>query len=107
MEHVNDYNWIGLPRYSSEYKEAIKAFVEKAFPFFAVGNEMKCPCRDCDDRKWHHQDVIYGHLICRGPFLSRVQLICKVSEVKVGNSTESKDCEAGASFGDNLHHRSW
>ena len=42
MEHVNDYNWIGLPRYSSEYKEGIKAFVEKAF----VGNEMKCPCRD-------------------------------------------------------------
>ena len=54
-----------------------------------------------------HQDVIYGHLICRGPSLSQVQLICKVSEVKVGNSTESKDCEAGAGFGDNLHHRSW
>ena len=102
MEPDYDYSWIGLPRYNKEYKMGIKAFVDKAFPLFGVGDEMKCPCRDCNDRKWHSQDVIYDHLICRGPSLLQVQWICKISQAKVKNSTNSKDFEAGNSFGDNV-----
>ena len=60
-------DWIGLPRYSEEYVSGIQAFMENMFPLFSVGEEMKCPCKKCNDQYWHRQDVIYDHLICRGP----------------------------------------
>ncbi|KAL8155641.1 hypothetical protein AgCh_000876 [Apium graveolens] len=53
-------SWIGLPRYEEEYKKGIKAFVEKAFGLFSIGDELKCPCKDCDDRKWHRADQAAG-----------------------------------------------
>ena len=95
-------SWIGLPRYHEEYEKGIKAFVEKAFALFSVGDELKCPCKDCDDRKWHRADVIYDHLICRGPSMSHVQWIYRISGAKIRDTTDFKDCEAGAAFGDNL-----
>ncbi|KAL8134452.1 hypothetical protein AgCh_009463 [Apium graveolens] len=103
METNNDNeSWIGLPRYEEEYKKGIKAFVEKAFGLFSIGDELKCPRKDCDDRKWHRADVIYDHLICRGPSLSHVQWIYRISGAKIGNRTDFRDCEAGTIFGDNL-----
>ncbi|KAL6550585.1 hypothetical protein OROMI_021073 [Orobanche minor] len=98
----NDYNWIGLPRYNPEYKKGIQSFMENAFPLFSVGDEMKCPCKDCNDRKWHLRDVIYDHLICRGPSLLHVHWICKVSQVQVKNSADFKDYDTRTTFGDNL-----
>ncbi|KAL6551267.1 hypothetical protein OROMI_021755 [Orobanche minor] len=71
----NDYNWIGLPRYNPKYKKGIQSFMESAFPLFSVGDEMNCPCKDCNDRKWHLRDGIYDHLICRGPSLLHVHWI--------------------------------
>ncbi|XP_074374487.1 uncharacterized protein LOC141714890 [Apium graveolens] len=103
METNNDNkSWIGLPRYKKEYKKGIKAFVEKAFGLFSVGDELKCPCKDCDDCKWHRPYVIYDHLICRGPSLSHVQWIYRISGAKIGNRTDFRDYEAGTAFGDNL-----
>ncbi|KAL6587858.1 hypothetical protein OROMI_000836 [Orobanche minor] len=98
----NDYNWIGLPRYNPEYKKGIQSFMENAFPLFSVGDEMKCPCKDCNDRKWHLRDVIYDHLICRGPSLLHVHWICKVSQVQVKNSADFKDYDTRTTFEDNL-----
>ncbi|XP_074323576.1 uncharacterized protein LOC141685328 [Apium graveolens] len=103
MEPDNDLNnWIGLPRSSREYKKGMQLFVENAFPLFSKGDEMKCPCKDCNDRMWHRQDVIYDHLICRGPSFLHVQWICKISQAKVKKSTDFTGCETGTSFEDNL-----
>lgn len=100
-------DWIGLPRYSEAYVSGIQAFVENAFPLFSVGEEMKCPCKKCNGQYWHRQDVIYDHLICRGPSALHVQWIYDVSQKKVENSTANigsdfMDCETGYDFGDNL-----
>lgn len=94
--------WIGLPRYSVEYVNGIKSFLQNAFPIYSKGDEMKCPCRNCMDRKWHRQDVIYDHLICSGPSPGHIKWICQVSQTKVGPSATDMDCEIGMDFGDNL-----
>ena len=92
MESNYNNNWIGLPRYKEEYVMGIKAFVKNAFPLFALGDEMKCPCKNCDNHNWHRQDVVYNHLICKGPSPLHIQFICEISAAS----------ERGASFGDNL-----
>ena len=39
---VDEYTaWIGFPRYSQEYVNGVKAFLENAFPIFCKGDEMK------------------------------------------------------------------
>ncbi|KAK1370825.1 hypothetical protein POM88_036917 [Heracleum sosnowskyi] len=95
-------DWIGFPRYSKEYVRGIKAFVKNAFPLFCVGEEMKCPCKICNNQNWHRRDVIYDHLIYQGPSLLHVQWICEISQTKVNNSTDFMNCETGTEFGDNL-----
>ena len=94
--------WIGLPRYSVEYVNGIKSFLENAFPIFGKGNEMKCPCKNCLDRKWHPRDVIYDHLICSGPSSINVKWICDISRSKSRSTDDIMDHEMGMGFGDNL-----
>lgn len=99
----SQYNiWIGLPRYTEEYVDGIKSFLRNAFPIFSNGNEMKCPCKNCMDRKWHSEEVIYDHLICSGPSLMHVKWICDVSRTKVGFRNDLNDNGMGMDFGDNL-----
>ncbi|KAK1348251.1 hypothetical protein POM88_054959 [Heracleum sosnowskyi] len=95
-------DWIGLPRFSKEYVEGIKAFVENAFPLFSVGDEMKCPCKNCNDQNWHRQDVIYDHLICTGPSPLHVHWICEVSQKKAQGNSDFMESETGDGFGDKL-----
>ena len=59
--------WINCPKYSEQYIRGIKTFLRNAFPEFAVGDEMTCPCKNCRNIKWHREDLIYDHLICNGP----------------------------------------
>ncbi|KAL6582411.1 hypothetical protein OROMI_006425 [Orobanche minor] len=94
--------WIGLPRYNEEYIKVIKLFLENAFPIFSKGNEMQCPCKNCMNRKSHHHDVIYDHLICSGPSPIHVQWICDISSKKVRSTTDFKGDETGMEFVDNL-----
>ncbi|KAL6547848.1 hypothetical protein OROHE_009553 [Orobanche hederae] len=99
----DEYNiWIGLPRYSAEYARGVKSFLRNAFPNFCVGYEMKCPCKNCDDRKWHHKDVIFSHLICSGPSPLHVKWICEVSQTKVVGSSDFMDGDTRMDFGGNL-----
>ena len=59
--------WTDLPKYSEQYITGVKAFLLNAFPKFAVGDEMTCPCKKCKNIKWQSHDLIYDHLICNGP----------------------------------------
>ena len=94
--------WIGLPRYSEEYTRGIRSFIENAFPIFGKGDEMQCPCKNCMNRKWHRQDVVYDHLICSGPSSIHVKWICDISSSKNRSRNESMGNETGMDFGDNL-----
>lgn len=94
--------WIGLPRYSEEYTRGIRSFIENAFPIFGKGDEMQCPCKNCMNRKWHRQDVVYDHLICSGPSSIHVKWICDISSSKHRSRNESMGNETGMDFGDNL-----
>ncbi|KAK1386214.1 hypothetical protein POM88_023949 [Heracleum sosnowskyi] len=40
-------NWLLLPKFTEEYSEGAQDFVLNGFANFAVGNEIKCPCKDC------------------------------------------------------------
>ena len=94
----DDYcSWIEFPKSSKEYVAGIKAFLETAFPIYAKGQEMKCPCKVCVNRYWHLQTIIYDHLICSGPSPLHMKWICEVSHTKVDGSNDVME-----GFEDNL-----
>ncbi|XP_074346990.1 uncharacterized protein LOC141685807 [Apium graveolens] len=94
--------WIGLPRYSAEYGQGVTNFLDNAFPVCARGNEMKCPCKNYIDRKWHTREVIDDHLVCSGPSLAHVKWIYETSQMKPKVSTNFMDYEIGMNSGNNL-----
>ncbi|KAL6578593.1 hypothetical protein OROMI_008809 [Orobanche minor] len=99
----DEYNiWIGFPRYSAKYARGVKAFLGNAFPNLCVGDEMKCPCKNCEDRKWHRKDAIFSHLICSGPSPLHVKWICEVSQTNVRGISNFMDGDTRMDFGDNL-----
>ena len=88
-----DYtSWIGFPKSSEEYRRGIKAFLKNAFPVYCKGEEMKCPCKQCVNRNWYIQDVIYDHLICNGPSTLHLKWICEVSHSRVYAGDDFMDC---------------
>ncbi|KAK1387274.1 hypothetical protein POM88_015452 [Heracleum sosnowskyi] len=40
-------NWLLLPKFTEEYSKGAQDFVLNGFANFVVGNEIKCPCKDC------------------------------------------------------------
>ncbi|XP_074359754.1 uncharacterized protein LOC141699836 [Apium graveolens] len=94
--------WIGLPRYSTKYGQGVTNILDNAFPVCARGKEMKCPCKNCIDRKWHTREVINDHLIYSGPSLAHVKWIYETSQMKPKVSTNFMDYETGMEFGNNL-----
>lgn len=45
----DDNTWLNLPKYSREYTEGVKLFMKNAMAKFSNGNEIKCPCRKCEN----------------------------------------------------------
>lgn len=100
---ANEENiWIGLPKFSEGYISGVKDFIRNAFSRFRVGDEITCPCKNCTNRKWRRQDVIYDHLIYNGPSPLHMKWIFDVSRSDVGMDDEHMDWEGGIDFGDNL-----
>ena len=60
-------NWLELPKNSEGYSIGATDFVRNAFDNFVLGNELRCPCKDCSNRFWFCQDNVYEHLIFNGP----------------------------------------
>ncbi|XP_063936886.1 uncharacterized protein LOC108207459 isoform X1 [Daucus carota subsp. sativus] len=98
--------WTDLPKYSEQYITGVKAFLLNAFPKFAVGDEMTCPCKKCKNIKWQSHDLIYDHLICNGPCPLYLNWILEVSTGKrrqnIEEGTEYMDDPYITDFGDNL-----
>lgn len=109
MDNEENVLWINLPKYSEGYISGVEAFLQNAFPKFAVGDEITCPCKICKNGKWRRADLIYDHLICNGPSPLYVNWIYEVSLESYKNSHEDRmDYETFINFGDNLeemlHH---
>ena len=56
--------WLNHPRFSKEYINGVKGFVENAMANYAIENALKCPCSLFDSRQWWARDNVYNHLIC-------------------------------------------
>lgn len=41
--------WIELPKFSEGYIRGIRSFLQNAFSRYAVGDEITCPCKKCDN----------------------------------------------------------
>lgn len=105
MDHGENL-WIHLPKYSQGYIRGIRAFIQHAFPKFAVGEEMPCPCINCKNAKWHSKDLIHDHLICNGPSPMYVNRILEVSGYVPLPTYQGTDEDSGlrnyTDFRDNL-----
>ena len=94
--------WINLPKFSERYVSGVEAFIQNAFPKFSVGDEITCPCKNCNNRKWYRADVIYNHLICSGPSTLYANWVYEVSLRSDRDSEDLIDCETNINFGDTL-----
>lgn len=55
--------WVSLPKYSEAYSDGVTDFVRNGFDNFGVGNELRCPCKECSNRFWYSQEDVYDHLV--------------------------------------------
>nr|XP_017216852.1 PREDICTED: uncharacterized protein LOC108194417 [Daucus carota subsp. sativus] len=74
--------WISLPKHSEGYSNGATHFVRNAFDNFSIGNELRCPCKDCSNRFWISPDNVYEHLVFNGPCPSFSNWIFEVSTDK-------------------------
>ena len=55
------------PRFSKEYMDGVKFFLDFAFSIRDLeGEQILCPCAKCANSYWRTRDVVYEHLICKG-----------------------------------------
>jgi len=54
------------PRWSVEYDEGLRNFIEFAFATSAQQNRVLCPCRDCGNNYWLEAKDLRDHLIFTG-----------------------------------------
>ncbi|KAK1393546.1 hypothetical protein POM88_012602 [Heracleum sosnowskyi] len=78
MENRGD-KWLEVPKYTDEYSNGVKDFLRNAFSKYAIGSEIRCPCKNCKNNKWHGESVIFDHLICDGPCPMCVSYIYEVA----------------------------
>ena len=55
--------WLNLPKYTKDYTEGVRLFVKKAMANFSSGNEIKCPCDNCQNRFWWSVNDVESHLM--------------------------------------------
>ncbi|KAJ1382735.1 Transposase-associated domain [Sesbania bispinosa] len=61
-----DKSWMLEPRSSRGYKDGLKQFLDFAFHNAAQGDQILCPCKNCNNCLWGNREEVYDHLICDG-----------------------------------------
>ncbi|XP_074337284.1 uncharacterized protein LOC141674479 [Apium graveolens] len=96
-------SWIELPKFSEGYIRGIRSFLRNAFSRYSVGDEITCPCKNCDNHKWHREDVIFDHFIYSGPSPLLVNWICEISNTENINMEFDEAVYFGDNLGEMLH----
>ncbi|XP_074327690.1 uncharacterized protein LOC141665601 [Apium graveolens] len=97
---VEGEKWVTLPKYSDRYRKGVEAFVNQAFSRYAIGNELKCPCKKCGNRFWSGAKAIHEHLVCNGPCPHSVEWIYEVSTHEIDRVADEMDINIGLGLGD-------
>ncbi|XP_074327626.1 uncharacterized protein LOC141665540 [Apium graveolens] len=97
---VEGEKWVTLPKYSDRYRKGVEAFVNQAFSRYAVGNELKCPCKKCGNCFWSGAKAIHEHLVCNGPCSHSVEWIYEVSTHEIDRVADEMDINIGVDLGD-------
>ncbi|XP_074356308.1 uncharacterized protein LOC141696010 [Apium graveolens] len=97
---VEGEKWVTLPKYSDKYRKGVEAFVNQAFSRYAVGNELKCPCKKCGNRFWSGAKAIHEYLVCNGPCSHSVEWIYEVSTHEIDRVADEMDINIGVGLGD-------
>src|SRR3954465_13303650 len=63
-----DRSWLQLPKTDAKYRAGCVEFIELAFKHSGKNNKMSCPCRDCENKKWHEKDSALVHLLTKGMY---------------------------------------
>ena len=54
------------PRSFSRYLDGLNKFLDFAFSNAAQGDQILCPCKNCNNFCWSNRAEVYEHLICDG-----------------------------------------
>jgi len=54
------------PRSSSKYLDGLNKFLDFAFSNAAQGDQILCPCKNCNNCCWSNRAEVYEYLICDG-----------------------------------------
>jgi len=54
------------PRSSGRYLDGLNKFLDFAFSNAAQGDQILCPCKNCNNCCWSNRAEVYEHLICDG-----------------------------------------
>ncbi|XP_074374170.1 uncharacterized protein LOC141714555 [Apium graveolens] len=92
--------WLNLPNYTKGYMDGVKLYVKKAMANFGRGDEIKCPCRMCENWLWWGGSDVESHLIWSGPFSPFIQSIYDVS--LLADKTDNVKLEHNTRFPYNL-----
>ncbi|KAL8145948.1 hypothetical protein AgCh_003903 [Apium graveolens] len=92
--------WLNLSKYTKGYMDGVKLYVKKAMSNFGKGDEIKCPCRKCENRLWWGGSDVESRLIWSGPSPPFIQSIYDVSLLP--DKTDNVEFEHNTRFGDNL-----
>lgn len=61
-----DKSWLSLSRFSEEYRNGAKTFVNKAKESAGNVDYIICPCEKCRNLRYQHVDIVYEHLVITG-----------------------------------------
>ena len=61
-----DKNWMVAPRSSTRYLDGLDFFLNFAFENSAQGNQILCPCKECNNCSWGSRKEVHEHLMCVG-----------------------------------------
>ncbi|XP_074356639.1 uncharacterized protein LOC141696392 [Apium graveolens] len=87
--------WVSLPKYSEAYRNGVTDFIQNAFDNFATGSELRCPCKDCNNRFWFSKEDVYDHLVSNSLCPSFVNWVYEVSTPKFKKVDQEMDCDSG------------
>ncbi|XP_074374253.1 uncharacterized protein LOC141714644 [Apium graveolens] len=97
---VEGEKWVILLKYSDRYRKGVEAFVNQAFSRYALGNELKCPCKKCGNHFWSGAKAIHEHLVCNGPCPHSVEWIYEVSTHEIDRVADEMYINTGLGLGD-------
>lgn len=71
-----DKSWINKVRWSPEYRNGVKDFLEFSFKNSFDGDVILCPCKECANCYLKTREVVYEHLIHKGFLSGYTQWLC-------------------------------